>query len=129
MMGRNGDKYCPSLQQILDVVAHESPVAAFRERSDEAVVLARGAAVSDFLRRLFSNLLDVRVMKDDWRSAHIFLPTDLRLSDASLTTLATVSLELDEPVSVDRIKVRRNALYKKGFPGAWATSRDISPIA
>ncbi|WP_336995485.1 hypothetical protein [Leclercia sp. UBA7405] len=127
LRGRYGDKYWPSLQQILDVVANESPVAAFRDRSDEAIVQARGAAVPDLLRRLFSNLHDARVKKNDWRSAHIFLPTDLRLSDASLATLATVLLDLDEPVSVDSIKIRRNALYKDGFPGAWAPPREISP--
>lgn len=123
---RYDGKYWPSLQQILNVVAHESPVAAFWDRSDEAVVQGRGAAMPDFLRRLFSRLHNVRVKKGEWGAANIFLPADLRLSDASLATLATVLLDLNEPPSADSVKVRRNALYKEGFPGAWATPRDIS---
>jgi hypothetical protein len=34
-------KYWPSLQQLLEVVAKENPVAEFMDRSDEAVVHAR----------------------------------------------------------------------------------------
>ncbi|MBN3066851.1 hypothetical protein H5A34_08555 [Pectobacterium brasiliense] len=56
-------KYWPSLQQLLQVVAEEHPVAVFMDRSDEAVVRARGVATPDFLRRLFSNLYEIRVMK------------------------------------------------------------------
>lgn len=87
-------KYWPSLQQLLEVVAKENPVAEFMDRSDEAVVHARGVAVPDFLRRLFSNFHDIRVMKGDLRTAHIYLPADFRLTDSSLATLATVSLDL-----------------------------------
>ena len=120
-------KYWPTLQLMLEVVARENNVATFMDRSDEAVVNARGAAVPDFLRRLFNNLYNIRIQEGDWHSAHIYLPADFRLSDASLATLATVSLDLDEPVSVDSIKMRRHALNKEDFPGAWATTRNISP--
>lgn len=120
-------KYWPSLQQLLEVVAKENPVAEFMDRSDEAVVHARGVAVPDFLRRLFSNFHDIRVMKGDLRTAHIYLPADFRLTDSSLATLATVSLDLAEPVSVDSVKMLRNRLYDAGYPGAWATPATISP--
>lgn len=67
------------------------------DRSDEAVVHARGAAVPDFLRRLFSNFHKSRVMKGGLRTAHIYLPADFRLTDVSLATLASfpsISLNL-----------------------------------
>lgn len=115
-------KYWPSLQQLLEVVAGETPEAEFMDYSDEAIVHARGAAVPDFLRRLFSRLHENRAIDGGWNTAHIFLPADLRLTDASLATLATVSLDLNEPVSVDNVKVLRNRLNKAGFAGAWATS-------
>ena len=67
-------KYWPSLQQLLEVVAKENPVAEFMDRSDEAVVHARGVAVPDFLRRLFSNFHDIRVMKGKVRISRSFLP-------------------------------------------------------
>lgn len=115
-------KYWPSLQQLLEVMARETPEAEFMDYSDEAIIHARGAAVPDFLRRLFSRLHEVRAMEGGWNTAHVLLPAGLRLTDASLATLATVSLDLDEPVSVDNVKVLRNRLNKEGFPGAWATS-------
>lgn len=114
-------KYWPSLQQLLKVVACEPPEAAFMDHSDEAIVRARGAAVPDFLRRLFSRLHKVRVLDEDKRTTHALLPAGLRLTDTSLATLATVPLDLEEPVSVDNVKVLRNRLKKEGFPGAWAT--------
>ena len=120
-------KYWPSLQQILEVVAKEKPVAEFMDRSDEAVVHARGVAVPDFLRRLFSNFHDIRVMKGDLRTALNYLPADFRLTDASLATLATVSLDLAEPVSVGSVKMLRNRLYDAGYPGVWSTPATISP--
>ncbi|EPK3284946.1 hypothetical protein [Serratia marcescens] len=119
-------KYWPSLQQILEVAACETPVAGFLDRSDEAVVHARGAAVPDFLRRLFYAIHSIRVSDGDLRTEHIFLPADFRLTDASLATLATVSLDLEEPASVDSVKMRRNALNKEGYPGAWATAGQIT---
>ena len=116
-----GCKYWPSLQQLLQVTAKENTVVAFMDRSDEAIAHARGAAVPDFLRRLFSNLHDIRVMIGDLRTEHIYLPTNFRLTDASLATLASVSLDLDEPVTVDSVKMLRTRLYNAGYPGAWAT--------
>lgn len=120
-------KYWPSLQQLLQVVAKEHPVAVFMDRSDEAVVRARGVATPDFLRRLFSHLNEIRVIKGDLRTAHIYLPEDFRLTDASLATLATVSLDLSEPATEASVKMMRNRLYDDGYPGAWATPVTIQP--
>ncbi|WP_282497940.1 hypothetical protein [Pantoea stewartii] len=113
-------KYWPSLQQLLEVVARENPATAFLDRGDEAVVQARGAAVPDFLRRLFSNIHKIRVRKENLNDTHIHLPADFRLTDASLATLATVSLDLAEPVTVESVKMLRNRLNDSGYPGAWA---------
>ncbi|EOC1428852.1 hypothetical protein ACI1AD_004102 [Cronobacter dublinensis] len=120
-------KYWPSLRQLLAAVAREKPVAEFMDRSDVAVVHARGVAVPDFLRRLFSNFHDIRVMERDLRTAHIYLPADFRLTDASLATLAAVSLDLAETVTVDSVKMLRNRLYDAGYLGAWAAPATISP--
>ncbi|MFK3711618.1 hypothetical protein [Leclercia adecarboxylata] len=111
-------KYWPSLQQLLQVVAKEHPVAIFMDRSDEAVVRARGVATPDFLRRLFSNLHEIQVIKGDLRTAHVYLPVDFRLTDASLAMLATVSLDLAEPPTEASVKMLRNRLYDAGYPGA-----------
>lgn len=119
-------KYWPALQQILEVVAKENPVAEFMDRGDEAVVHSRRKEVPDFMRRLFNNLHEIRVMKGDLRTAHIFLPADFRLTDASLATLSTVSLDLTEPVTVDSIKMLRNRLYDAGYPGAWVFPATLS---
>lgn len=120
-------KYWPSLQQLLEVMAKENPVAAFMDQSDEAIVHARGVAAPDFLRRLFSNFHEIRVMKEDISTKHIYLPADFRLTDASLATLATVSLDLAEPVTVDSVKMLRNRLHDEGYPGAWANPGMIPP--
>ncbi|WP_418157248.1 hypothetical protein RA290_22580 (plasmid) [Pantoea agglomerans] len=120
-------KYWPSLQQLLEVVANENPVAAFMDQSDDAIVHARGAAAPDFLRRLFSNFHKIRVMKEDLCTEHIYLPADFRLTDASLATLATVSLDLAEPVTVDSVKMLRKRLNNEGYPGAWANPSMIPP--
>jgi|GEM_PF-607116 len=120
-------KYWPSLQQLLQVLAKEHPVAVFMDRSDEAVVRARGVATPDFLRQLFSNLHEIRVIKGDLRTAHLYLPVDFRLTDASLATLATVSLDLAEPANEASVKMLRNRLYDVSHPGAWATPVTIQP--
>ncbi|MFW0827386.1 hypothetical protein QMT27_19455 [Cronobacter dublinensis] len=127
LRSRFDGKYWPSLQQLLEVVAKEHPVAVFMDRSDEAVVRARGVATPDFLRRLFSNLHEIRVMKGDLRTAHIYLPADFRLTDASLATLATVSLDLAEPATEASVKMLRNRLYDACHPGAWANPVTIQP--
>ena len=127
LLSRFDCKYWPSLQQLLQVVAKEHPVAVFMDRSDEAVVRARGAATPDFLRRLFSNLHEIRVIKGDLRTAHLYLPVEFRLTDASLATLATVSLDLAEPATEASVKMMRNTLYADGEPGAGATPIPIPP--
>lgn len=112
-------KYWPSLQQLLQVAALETPEAEFLHRSEKAIAAGRGEAVPDFLRKLFDCI-------ETARNSHWRLPAGFTLSDASLATLATVSLDLDEVVTADRVKTLRHRLNKDGYPGAWATPKKAS---
>lgn len=109
-------KYWPSLEQILKVAAREISEAEFLHRSEEAIVDGRGEAVPDYMRELFDCIETVR-------TSHWKLPANFTLTDASLATLATVSLDLKDVVTADRVKTLRHRLKKEGFPGAWASPR------
>ncbi|WP_145973689.1 hypothetical protein [Phytobacter massiliensis] len=113
-------KYWPSLEQILDVAAREIPEAEFLHRSEEAIVDGRGEAVPDYMRELFDCI-------ETARTSPRKLPANFTLTDACLATLATVSLDLKDVVTADRVKTLRHRLNKEGFPGAWATPRRTSP--
>lgn len=108
-------KYWPSLQQLLQVAAHETPDAEFLYRSEEAIVGGRGQAVPDYIRKLFEHI-------ENARNSHWGLPDGFTLSDDSLATLATVSLDRGD-VSADRVKTLRHRLNREGYPGAWATKK------
>lgn len=111
-LGNHELKYWPSLQDILRTIAGEALEIGFMDESDRALVYGRGELVPDYLRELFSRIELVRTCY--WR-----LPVGFRLTDASLATLATVSLDLNEPVSNAAVKMHRTRLSKAGFSGAW----------
>ncbi|CAI1969701.1 Uncharacterised protein [Serratia ficaria] len=112
-------KYWPSLQQLLQVAACETPEAEFLHLNEQAIVAGRGKTVPDYLRELFKHI-------EIARNSHWRLPADFTLTDSSLATLATVSLDLDEIVTADRVKTLRHRLNKDGYPGAWATPKEAS---
>ncbi|KTS17633.1 hypothetical protein RSA31_21510 [Pantoea dispersa] len=114
-------KYWPSLQDILRILAKTPIEIGFREESDRALVSGRGELVPDYLRELFSCI-------ETARTCHWGLPEEFRLTDASLATLATVSLGLPEPASVTAVKMHRIRLSKEDFPGAWPV-RKKAPAA
>ncbi|EOG5420754.1 hypothetical protein ACLE0S_002547 [Cronobacter malonaticus] len=118
---RYDGKYWPSLQQLLEVVARENPATAFTDRSDDAIIRARGGGLSVFLRALFHRIHDIRLKETEWQYRNIYLPANVRMTDGSLATLASVSLDLDEPATVESVKMQRHRLHKAGYPGAWAT--------
>ncbi|WP_345831463.1 hypothetical protein AAGR22_10575 [Erwinia sp. HDF1-3R] len=120
LRSRYDSKYWPSLQQLLQVAAREMPEAEFMYQSEQAIVDGRGGTVPDYLRELFDC---IEVARHD----HWGLPAGFTLTDASLATLATVSLDLKDVVTADRVKTLRHRLNKEGFPGAWATPRRASP--
>ncbi|EKK3986587.1 hypothetical protein ACKTG8_004183 [Cronobacter sakazakii] len=112
-------KYWPSLQSILRTIAGEFLEIGFMDESDRALVYGRGELVPDYLRELFSRIELVRT--SHWR-----LPVGFRLTDASLATLASVSLDLTEPVSNAAVKMHRTRLSKAGFSGAWPVRKKKS---
>ncbi len=105
-------KYWPSIQAILQTIAQEPMETGFMDEGDMEIVCARGELVPDYLRELFSCILSAR--ESFWG-----LPHGFKLTDASLATLATVSLDLKEPASISAVKMHRTRLSKRGFPGAW----------
>ncbi|EOV8839303.1 hypothetical protein ACNY9Y_003891 [Cronobacter dublinensis] len=117
---RYDGKYWPSFQQLLDVVAPETTNTVFREQSDDAIMRAQSKELSVYLRQLFHRLNDIKVKETESHYRHIFLPADFRMTDGSLATLASVSLDMDEPATVESVKMQRHRLYKKGYPGVWA---------
>lgn len=105
-------KYWPSLQDILGTLAKETVKIGFMEKSDRSLVSGRGELVPDYLRELFSRI-------ETARTCYWGLPADFKLTDAGLAALATVSLDLPDPVSIAAVKMHRTRLSKAGFPGAW----------
>lgn len=94
-------KYWPSMQAILQTIAREPMETGFMDENDMDIVRGRGELVPDNLRELFSCILIAR-------ESHWALPEGFKLTDASLATLATVSLDLEEPASPAAVK---NASY------------------
>lgn len=47
------------------------------------------------------------------------LPKEFTLTDSSLATLATITLDHSEVISADTVKVRRSEFSKRGERGAW----------
>lgn len=115
---RYDGKYWPSLPQILQVAARETTEAEFMYQSERAIVDGRGGAVPDYLRELFECI-------ETARTSHWGLPAGFILSDASLTALVTVSLDADD-ISINRVKMLRHRLHKKGLAGAWVKARKSS---
>ncbi|ELQ6014826.1 hypothetical protein R2221_003900 [Cronobacter sakazakii] len=118
---RYDGKYWPSFQQLLSVLAHQHPVTAFTDQSDDVMLRAKRKALSVYLRQLFTNLHKITVRETEYRYRHIYLPADFRLTDAGLATLASVSLDMEDPATVESVKMQRHRLYKEGIPGVWTT--------
>ncbi|MCW6638695.1 hypothetical protein [Yersinia ruckeri] len=105
-------KYWPALPGILHVIADESVDIGFSSESDREIILGRGKALPDYLRELFDGIENAGL--GCWG-----LPDGFTLTDNSLATLATVTLEYTDVISADAVKVRRNEFSKKGTRGAW----------
>ncbi|WP_263064744.1 hypothetical protein [Dickeya dadantii] len=119
-LGENyGIKYWPSLQDVLQTVAWESPTIEVIHESDRAIISVRGEAVPNYLRELLSGIETVR-------TGHWGLPGGFTLSNANLATLATVTLDLQSVVTTDAVKMLLHRLRKEGFSAAWATQRKKS---
>lgn len=109
-------KYWPGLPGVLQVIAREHPEIGCLSESDRAIINGRGKILPDYLRELFSSIENVR--QGPWG-----LPKDFTLTDSSLATLATVTLEYAEVISADTVKVRRSEFSKRGERGAWPFKR------
>lgn len=105
-------KYWPGLPGILQVIAREHPEIECLSESDQTIINGRGKVLPDYLRELFSSIENVR--QGSWG-----LPKGFTLTDSSLATLATVTLDHTEVISADAVKVRRNEFSKRGVRGAW----------
>ena len=105
-------KYWPGLPGILQVIAREHLEIECLSESDQTIINGRGKVLPDYLRELFSSIENVR--RGPWG-----LPKGFTLTDSSLATLATVTLDHTEVISADAVKVRRNEFSKRGERGAW----------
>lgn len=115
-------KYWPGLPGILQVIAREHPEIECLSESDQTIIYGRGKVLPDYLRELFSRIEDVR--QGSWG-----LPKGFTLTDSSLATLATVTLDHNEVISADAVKVRRNEFSKRGVRGAWPFKSLKEPTA
>ncbi|EPZ8357858.1 hypothetical protein [Klebsiella pneumoniae] len=105
-------KYWPGLPGILQVTAREHPEIECLSESDQTIINGRGKVLPDYLRELFSSIENAR--QGPWG-----LPKGFTLTDNSLATLATVTLDHTEVISADAVKVRRSEFSKRGERGAW----------
>ncbi|MEG9577188.1 hypothetical protein [Klebsiella pneumoniae] len=112
MTCRYDGKYWPGLPGILQVIAREHPEIECLSESDQTIINGRGKVLPDYLRELFSSIENVR--QGPWG-----LPKGFTLTDSSLATLATVTLDHTEVISADAVKVRRSEFSKRGERGAW----------
>lgn len=105
-------KYWPDLKAILQVIVREEPQIYIMCETDRAIINGRGKILPDYLRELFNGI-------ENARECHWGLPDGFTLSDNSLATLATVTLDQPDVISAETVKVRRNDFSKKGVRGAW----------
>lgn len=114
-------KYWPPLQDLLSVIAAKRPAVEFMARSEEVMVeVSRGSIAPDYFRELFCRL---QMIREERR-----LPARFTLSDSQLASLATVSLDLPDPLTAENVKTIRNRLYEAGTPGVWKKNEPTIPL-
>ncbi|MFJ5375232.1 hypothetical protein ACIPTP_22155 [Pectobacterium versatile] len=119
LCGQFDGKYWPTLQEILAEVGRARSQIVFASANDEAIANGRGKTVPDYLRELFNCIENIR-------ESRLGLPDDFKLTDSSLASLATVSLDLPDVVTAEQIKTRRTQFYKTGLRGAWASPSRVT---
>lgn len=114
-LGQYDLKYWPDMAALLHALGEEKTEITFRYDASEAIAFARPSLRTDFFRNIFDR---IREISDG--SAYGLRP-DFRLSDASLSTLCNVLLDLlpDEMTDAAYLKGVRQRLRKQGYSAAW----------